>query len=222
MKRRKDLGTIGGVIRDRYSNQPVPNALVRINNERVLTDNAGYFSSALPPGSYTPKIELTPNQLIACSEEQKVHVRAGHHTSCNDHLVTDSGQIQGKVVLYEPSIEMESLERLFELDDFDFEYIEAELLAGMRVSISREQGREVYSTITNGNGSFLFNNLRPGQWSVVLIPNHQIPDGHKISQSEYLVNIQSGEKKELLFQVMPEIRSIKKMEPKKTSSNLCN
>jgi len=63
-------------------------------------------------------------------------------------------------------------------------------------------------TQSNRKGEFLFRNLRPGTWTVRIIPTYW-KNKFKITKDSYVIELKSQKTEEVNFELVPKVRQIK-------------
>ncbi len=78
-------------------------------------------------------------------------------------------------------------------------------LAGTLVEIT--EGQEVLRQLTDEEGRFSFEDIRPGRWELK-IRDYHLPTHHYLEQDEFQVELKPGEQKEVEVRVLPRLRPI--------------
>ena len=83
--------------------------------------------------------------------------------------------------------------------------MEKEGLANVVVELQSEI--ETLRCVTDSNGSFFFEELRPGKWRL-RIYEKDIPPYHYVEENNLNLNLEPGEAKELFIKVLPVERPV--------------
>ena len=74
--------------------------------------------------------------------------------------------------------------------------------------IEASNGSEVYRVFTSQDGTFDFEDLRPGQWKVKVY-DRGVPKGYKIETDEFTINLLSEQIASINVKVLKQSRMIK-------------
>jgi hypothetical protein len=74
--------------------------------------------------------------------------------------------------------------------------------------VELRRGDEVTRRVTDRQGAFLFEGLRPGQWHLKVYPDG-LPEYHRLTTPEVDLQLESGQSKEVVIKVVPVVRRIK-------------
>lgn len=83
---------------------------------------------------------------------------------------------------------------------------EATGLANVLVELSNE--RETVRRVTNRRGEFLFENMRPGEWTLKVY-DHNVPAYHYLETTEQELTLGAGESREMTIRILPRTREIR-------------
>lgn len=194
--RHKNSGWVEGYVQDIDDDIPVRDALFSLAGKTVKTDSTGHFlAKNIPSGSHELNPAILPKQLISPTlGPQKVVVESKKRSEILIPLV-HSASLTGELVYKEtPPGHHEDL-------------ITTQPLVGVRIILERNQGEEIYTTLSDENGRFQFSHLRPGEWKLEVI-KHGLP---KMSQVEFAKNnfsLLAGENKQISIHVVPTKRTV--------------
>jgi len=76
------------------------------------------------------------------------------------------------------------------------------------VLVELSNGEEVIRYLTDQNGKFLFESLRPGKWHLKVYDNN-LPPYYYLETGEEDITLNSGQTMELVIKVLPLARKIK-------------
>lgn len=195
---KNDRSDVCGTVFDSWNQCPIPNALVNVGGKQVKTNAEGRFSlprTQVGPQSF--KTDLLPGNLT--SEEilpGSIDIQRGKR---NEVMIAclPAVTLEGSLVLFEFKDD--------QLFDNDTSLIEAGGLRGIRVTIDRDHGKEIYTSLTDRNGKFRFPKLRPGNWRVY-VNEEQLPKLHSLNLNDFTLELVPGEEKVVDLKVLPEKR----------------
>lgn len=204
--RRKDIGDIEGIIYNIENDTRVSGALLECVNNRTTTDVEGCFAfRCLPTGNQCPNIEMLPDDLIT-TEKDKVYVKVPGGSKAKIRIpVIPSSSIRGEIILH-------GYKDIFAvlMDPSHSEIIPQEGLKNVQVAISRENGQEIYSCMTDEKGGFNFPKVRPGKWHIKIFTD-QIPPLHELDMNNLILDVLPGEDKRVHFKALPSAPEVYKM-----------
>ena len=210
VRKKKGLGGLQGRVVE--NGEPLAGAVVTANGIAAVTDRNGRFEfTGLKEDVYTVRLDQRsiPSRWTTAEPMPKVvEIFEGETAEVNMEVV-ETGRIFGQVVRYEFEDEP-----IFSDDDGSLNPEESERpsirdaggLAGVRVEI--RSPRKTRSTITDENGRFEFQQLRPGPWSVRVAPV-ELPPHHSLAREEVDVTLRPGGDELILMRVIPRERRIR-------------
>ena len=77
-----------------------------------------------------------------------------------------------------------------------------------RAIIEVSNGVEKFMTQTDGQGNYTFGSLRPGTWTVKIIPTYW-KSKFKVTTETFQVELKSGTIEEVAFELVPKFRQIR-------------
>ena len=84
--------------------------------------------------------------------------------------------------------------------------------AGLKnILVQISNGEETMQSLTNENGIFAFDGIRPGKWKIKMYPM-LLPAHHYLEKEEFEVYLEPGEEKDVLTKVLPRQRPIRMIE----------
>lgn len=210
---RKDIGGLDGYLMDNCQNSPISDAIINFNGQRALTDCNGSFSfQGICPGTYPLKTELLPKNMINSLPEPLTIEIAGGRTSQIALQGIFGGKVTGKLTLHEYVNPEGVVENLQDPDHPEpLKLREKEPGVGYRITLDRENSKEIYSSLTSTKGRFYFEGLRPGTWRVT-ITEGELPEYHNFDRNNFTLEVEEGKEITLPLRILPEIRQIQKLE----------
>jgi protocatechuate 3,4-dioxygenase beta subunit len=194
--KRKDIGHLTGKI--------INNGVEKISGVRLslagrvaITDKEGNFRfNTVPVGNYTLGLDPASFGLHTVAETPapyNIEIKPSQ-TSTIEISMTKSARVEG-------SIEVEEDERLNQKGYIPVkERIE-------RLVIEASSESEVFRVLTDENGTFRFEDLRPGEWKIKVYPNG-LPRGYNLLTPMFNLTLLPGSNEILTVKVQKKARQI--------------
>ena len=205
LMKKQDRGELKGTVFDLWNQCPIPHAVIRVNGYQTTSDHEGrYAFSSLPTGEQSLYANSLPQHLITEEVSTPKIAIMGAKTSEYTIYATPSCGLQGNITLYD-----------FE-DPFAFnsesssQLVETQRMQGVRLTIDRDNGKEIYTCLTDKTGGFYFPKLRPGSWRVY-VDSSYVPKLHYLSMNDFILDIDPGENKEVHLKILPESRLLRRL-----------
>lgn len=210
VKKKKNTGTLKGIVFDEESRKPIFNAILRLDRNVAVTDEKGNFIfPSLMTGEYNLVLDkrgIDLNKVTMQKMPMKVEIKGGKETKVEIRVVR-SAQVTGEVKLY--AFEDESL-----LDTKKkMNYKESHGLYEVYLELANSE--ETIGLITDEKGRFKAEEMRPGKW-VLKIYEEGLPQYHYIEKNIFEFELSPGEKKYILVRVLPKLRKVKIIEEGET------
>jgi hypothetical protein len=213
--RRQSSGSLSGKI----TRADVPGRAVRagavvyVDDTASRTDDQGRFQFlTLSPGVYELRLDervLEEGLVVADGTSTTVTVAGGTSVE-RDIRLTASASLFGRIVIVEPERDPERAEGdSFLVGDGNGAGSNGGGLGGIEgilVEICRHG--DLRRTISDQHGTFLFEGLHPGEWTVKVY-GHNLPEHHYTERSTLSVSMAPGETGEIVVEVRPRLRRIK-------------
>jgi hypothetical protein len=213
--RRTDIGLLQGrVYNSESGGKGVPGVVIRINDLAAVTDERGQYAfHSLDPGEYVLSVDgqkLADNQVTLARTPMTVTVAGGEKAERSIGLVS-GGQIGGRILVYQS--ETLPLKMIDGRDESGPsvpgqtgpKYVESGALSGAIVELS--DGEILARQITDAEGRFLFEALRPAVYALKVVEN-ALPEFHALEKAAFEVNLKAGGNETVDFKILPVIRSI--------------
>jgi protocatechuate 3,4-dioxygenase beta subunit len=197
MTRKKSVGMIRGRITDKEKEgMPVPNVVLSAGQATAVTDKNGEFVfPALKPGRYYLKEEkgsIGLNRATTESTPLPVEVTGGKIENILISVVTTGG-LTGRIEVYDfISSESDELKTACK---------------GNNILVEISRGKEVLRRITDDQGKFSFEDVRPGTWTVKFYSD-DLPLHHYLETEQLLVEVPPGKEQKIFTRVLPKRRHI--------------
>lgn len=200
-RRAGNAGRITGRVYDIETGRGVANALVRVGDKAVLTDQrGGLVIGGLRPDIYN--VELDPSsvggRVALAGATAAVSARAGK-TIRIELGVGRSSRVDGRVRLYAPADALQwdgSIEQTHDVSG----------VAGLLVRLT--DGKQTIRRVTNGDGEFEVTDLSPGRWTASLSAA-DIPAQHYLAAESVVTMVVAGETAKVEFRVLPRKRTLR-------------
>jgi hypothetical protein len=196
---------LSGCVYDTYRECPVSNAVVNVNGGQIVTDEQGYFHfPRVKAGQQMLKTEILPKNLIAQNPSQSLSIQGGKASDVMISVVP-ACCIEGEIVLLGSHRKLVCLKVEMESS------LSIKRLKEIRVVIDRDNGKEVYSTMTDAKGRFKFTAMRPGNWRISM-DTAELPPFHYVQNNDLKFKVEPEENKKVVLNVVPEVRVIQSFE----------
>jgi hypothetical protein len=179
-------GTVGGRVMDNETGRPIPGALVRVGDRAVMTDGRGRWAVVgLAAGAH--RVELDPvsigvGRVVAQPDALAVTVAGGRRVPV-EIGVSRSARVHGEIAL--PG---------------------GGGVPGAVVEL--RSGDDRRRRTTDAAGRFLFSDLAPGRWTLVVI-EADLPPHHALDRRTLEVELAAGEEGLAHFQAVERLREMK-------------
>lgn len=197
ISKKKDIGSLTGKIIN-HGVDKVSDIRLNLNGLITITDKDGHFRFPMVKvGTYMLITDETSFGLNAITDIQGpywVTIEPGKETHF-ELAMTKSARIEGKLDIQED-------ERTGEKGYYP---IKEEI---DKVIVEASNSRETFRVLSERDGSFRFEDLRPGDWQVKVYPNG-IPKGYKLVSSQFKLNLTPGKIEKIEVLIQKEIRQIK-------------
>ena len=229
VSRRTSISSLRGRVYDMEhpQQQGIPDAIISVNGATAVTDKKGNFNfPSLKQGTYHIRVDREAigfNRVTAQKTPLEITVQGGAETEINLGVIR-SATLRGRVVVFASKSESnnngdnknhpEGEERNNQHGKFVIEasgktgggkMVEDYALAGILVGLQSES--EIHRRVTDRKGQFLFEDLRPGNWTLTVYENN-LPKYHYPEQTTFEFHLKPGSEEELLVKILPQMRSI--------------
>lgn len=207
---KRATGSISGTVLNLSTQPPTPqaNIILKVGKLTAVSDREGNFIfPALKPDTYSLWVEKSSlgSELVT---QQKMpwtlEVKSAKSQQLTVNLVRGA-RVYGKIRVYQ----LKQAAKLTQVNET--ELVETGGLANAQVILT--DGEETIEQITDDEGKFLFESIRPSNWRISFYPQ-QLPPNYRVAPEELLLQIKPGDDKELQIKVLPirrEINIIKKV-----------
>jgi len=197
MSKKKDIGSLKGKIIN-HGDEKVGGIRLNLNGIITITDKEGNFKFPMVKvGTYILTADESSFGLNAITEAQGpywITIEPGKEAHF-ELAMTKSARIEGKLDIQED-------ERTGEKGYYP---IKEEI---DKVIIEASNNKETFRVLSERDGSFRFEDLRPGDWQVKVYPNG-IPKGYQIVNSQFKLSLTPGKVEKIDVVIHKEIRQIK-------------
>ncbi len=204
VSKKKSIGMLKGIVYDvENKNTPIPNVVLSVGEATAVTDLRGEFIfPSLKPGTYFLKIEKGSIGLKrVITEKLPISVKVtGGETERLEIAVVTACRITGKI-------------RVFDFLNHDKNNLK-DTGGSSNTLLEITDGKEIIRKLTDEDGSFSFEDMRPGKWAIKIYGD-DLPLHHYLETGEFTVDLTAGEAKEFTIRVLPRDRAIRILEEEK-------
>jgi hypothetical protein len=221
--RRASIGSLKGRVYDaELAGRPAMGGVVlSASGVYAISKANGEFTfPGLSPGSHFLQVEprsIAADKVTTAKLPIHVQVTGGGTTELEVGVVT-AGKVTGRVTMYRLaggrriptlySVSPGSGQGAPGTITPDIQLSELEDVGGVQVVVELTNGKEMLRQLTNRDGCFDFQQVRPGTWHVKFHENG-IPDLHHIEQEHMVVELGPGEETYVAARVVPRVRPIR-------------
>ena len=226
VSRKTTIGMLRGKVYDAENGRKgVEGVIVRANDLATVTDMSGdYVFHGIEPGSYSMTLEERSAQNGKITLEKTpltLTVEGGKKLECSIGLTTGAS-VAGRVMVYKldkpdpnliikkgpdpkgPSVS-ESAEK-DKADDAKPKMVESAALVATAVELVSAD-EEVFHALTDEDGRFVFDALRPGKYALKVYDNN-LPELHAFEKDTFEFELKPGSQEKVEIKVLPIIRPI--------------
>jgi hypothetical protein len=231
--RNRAIGSVRGVLRDLESGRPVMRAVVRLNEYMAVTDDQGrYRFESLPPGGEyylsLDKSTVGIDKVLAQATPLRVDVAGGEEKDIDLDIIRGA-EVRGRVVVYtvvnDSSDHFKADKMAQYLNDYYVAGSSQKRAIGSDVTVTNgkikmvpdygignvlvelKKDGEVIRRLTDDDGSFIIDGLRPGPWSLTVY-DYNLPEMHRIEAPSRAIDLKPGDTENLMVKVLPIRRQI--------------
>lgn len=197
VSKKKNIGKLSGRVINKGV-ATIEGMVLSIGTNQAVTDKEGNYSfPMLPAGKYYMMIDHRKAGVRAITELSSpypVEIQPGIETKY-DIGITLSSKIRGQIVIVKDVAE----------DDKTYAGIRNQL---GKLMIEAKNEQEVFRILTNAEGGFSFESLRPGQWTV-RVYDTGIPKEYELVTNLFNVTLDPGQSADLEVKIKEKRRRIK-------------
>lgn len=197
LSKKKNVGSFTGKLINKGV-EKVGGIIVSLDGQMTMTDKNGDFRFPMvKTGSYHLLLDETSfgiSTITGTPGPYLVEIKSGKETKFEIEL-TKAANLQGSLLIQEDA----------STTDKGFYPVKEEI---EKLIIEATNGEEMFRIFTASDGTFRFNDLRPGTWNVKVYPNG-IPSGYKLEKDQFVLELSSGEVKHLDLIIHKKNRVIK-------------
>jgi diguanylate cyclase (GGDEF)-like protein len=238
VSKRRDIGTIKGKVYDgeKLAKMPIKNVILFANGATAVTDkNGNFIFPSLKPGTYSLWVDKKSIGLNRVTSEKlpiTLEIKGGETIEIEIGVVT-SCRISGRIIAFafknnknsnnertapESKLFLTGTAETIDTNTtFKEDLMEAGGLGNVLVEINNE--KEVLQQLTDENGKFSFEGMRPGKWNLKIYENDWSAD-HYLEKNEFQIELKPGEENEIMLRALPRLRQIQILEKEKIKENL--
>lgn len=197
LSKKKNVGSLKGTVISMGMDQ-IEGIMFNLNGNIAVTDKNGSFEfPVVKVGTYIMTMDESSaglNAIAGVSGPYRVTIGPGRETQFEISL-TRSSRITGRLVIRED--EKSGKKGYYPVKE------EVENLI-----IEASNGTEIYRELTGRNGTFSFNDLRPGNWNIKIY-SKGIPQGYQLDKDQFSLNIPPGKEENLDVIIFKKSREVK-------------
>ncbi|HBB92198.1 MAG TPA: hypothetical protein DC042_10890 [Bacteroidales bacterium] len=197
ISRKENIGSLTGKITNSGVEQ-VEGIVFNLNGNIAITDKDGVFEfPMLKVGTYLLAMDESSaglNTIAGTPGPYRITIEPGKQARF-ELTLTQSAKISGQLLIKED-----------EKSGKKGYYPVKEEIENLIVEASN--GPELFRILTSRNGTFTFDDLRPGDWQVKIYPNG-IPKGYQLESDLFRMSLTSGEDKPLKVNIYKRSREIR-------------
>lgn len=197
VSKKKNIGRLTGRVINKGVST-VEGIVISIGTSQAVTDKNGNYSfPMLPAGEYYLMIDYTKAGVFTIPEfpgPYRVEIMPGIENRF-DIALTQSGNITGEISIVK------------DVDDGNKNYAAIREQLG-KLLVEAKCGNEVYRIFTKNDGTFSFESLRPGEWTVKVYENN-IPSEYELATGSIKLNLKSGQSEQVKVEIKEKRRAIK-------------
>jgi hypothetical protein len=197
VSRKKDIGSLTGKIVN-HGIESVGGIRMNLNGIITITDKEGNFKFPMVKvGTYmlgTDESSFGLNAITEIPGPYFVTIESGKIAHF-EFAMTKSARIEGRLVIQED--ERSGKKGFYPIkEEID------------RLILEASDSTETYRILSERDGTFRFEDLRPGNWLIKVYPNG-IPQGYRLVTDKFNVSLLSGKEEKLDVIIQKKIRQIK-------------
>lgn len=197
VSRKKDVGSLAGKVINKGV-ESVEGIILNLNGNITVTDKNGNFKfPAIKVGEYVLMMDESSfaiNTITGQPGPFHVKIEPGRELAFNIELTKATG-VEGKLIVIEDKNVDKN--KYFPLKvDID------------RLVVEASNEKEIFRIYTSRDGTFNFNDLRPGTWNIKLYKNN-LPGGYVMEKDQFTLTLESGKIEKLDVKVLKKNREIK-------------
>jgi hypothetical protein len=220
--RKKSAGSIKGYLYDQETQNAIGNAILRLNGSTAVTDKAGNFIfPSVRPGVYYLNVDTASigmNRIPTEKAPIELAVEGGKATSV-DIAVTRAARLSGQIMVYNYKRDHDKISLNKQPGDINELYVAGNSSSNINTKLVEDCGlantivelkcsSEIRRTVTNLQGHFEFEELRPDKWTFKIYSDN-LPEYHYLEEDIFELELKPDQKKEIFAKVLPKERRIR-------------
>ncbi len=218
VSKKRDTGVIYGRVYDEENQECLSNIMVHLRGMTAVTNaNGEYRFVSVPPGVHYLHIDQAGtglDRVPTVKLPKEVVIKGGERFNL-DIGVIRSARLEGRVIQYtfdDDSAGVDPLQLRYRVNNDNGNSLTVEQykplseMQGVIVELQRED--EIQRRVSDRLGRISFADLRPGTWHVKLSAPG-MPDYHYFEEETFTIELEPGQKKDILIRILPERRRIR-------------
>ncbi len=208
VSRKKDVSVVKGTVVRQETGRPQEGIVLRLNGLASATDRSGEFTFYVPKSgrlylSMDPRT-LAPGVIPAQTMPLELTVEPNSE-SVHQLGVVAGSTVTGTVMVY--GYPSDSAAFVSDADSGAPAH-QLQRLKGLgNLVVELSSGSEHKRRVTGADGQFLFEEVRPGRWTIAIVGG-QLPTYHSLEQKMVELDLAPGELRDVEFKVIQEQRRI--------------
>ena len=221
---KKSVGSIKGYVYDEETQVPISDCLLRLNGLTAVTDSSGNFTfPSVKPGIYYLDVDTASigiDQITSRKTPPELIVEGGEKTQVNIP-VTRAARLSGRIMVYsyegnhnKTTVNKQNSNTnkpYYVVGNSSDNKVDTKLTEDYGLAntiVELKNSSETKRTVTDRQGRFEFEELRPGKW-IFKIYGDNLPEYHYIEKDASELELKPGQKKEISARVLPRKRRIR-------------
>lgn len=197
VSKKKNIGSLTGKVISNGADK-TEGIIFNIGGKKTMTDKNGVFIfPMLKVGTYDMTMDESTfelNTIAAIPGPYRVQIEPGKEIPFEIEL-TKAARLEGQLVIKDEE----------KTNTGNYYPVKEEI---DKLIVEASNGTEVFRIYTQKDGTFSFNDLRPGNWIIKIYPNG-IPDGYKLIKDLFNFQLSSGKTEKLEVIIQKKNREIK-------------
>lgn len=222
--RKKSVGCVKGYVYDEETQNPIGDCLLRLNGLTAVTNKAGNFTfPSVSCGKYCLSVDTASIGMSRIPSQKtpiELAVKGGEETPVIIPI-TRATQLSGRVIVYDYERnhdKVTSSDKYIGADEDGYivgadssygkgdKLIESHGLANTVIEL--RDSSEVKRIVTDNQGYFAFDQVRPGRWTLK-IDSDNLPEYYYFENGIFELELKPGQKMEIFIKVLPKKRRIR-------------
>jgi hypothetical protein len=218
LRKRNDVGTLGGFAFYADTDEPAKDMVLNLDGQYAVTDAEGkYFYPDILAKDYQLQVDPSRTDGVSYMLGEEGGVRT---------VKVDPGKLNRLDLPLQPGASVNGYVRTYAVNKAAAAGKTGDVNAGLQVGdglggILLElqplgdgaENRQAYKRLTDGDGSFSFLGIPPGQYQLVVVDTDKMPKHIRLEQTQFQLDLMAGEPQEIDIRAVPTEQTIQKVGP---------